>query len=140
VATWEDRGDLIAEGSTESGVITSVKVTLVGKLTHAVERRGFTLATMEYRGPLPALPKGIPVPKEVPTVRYVIYIGIRQWNKVKEALDDPEDAAIVEGTQIYDTEHNTIIVFATNFTTKLIEHAKREAQKAQAIEQFPLMR
>jgi len=140
VATWADRGDLIAEGITESGTINSVKVTLVGKLTHTVERRGFTLATMEYRGPLPALPRGIPFPEEVPTMRYVIYIGSRQWNKVKEALDDPEDAAIVEGTQIYDTETNNIIVFATNFTTKLIEHTKREAQKAQAIGQSFVVR
>ncbi len=132
VATWAERINLLDATDGEVGDVRSVKVTLVGKLSAPVERQGFTLATLEYQGPLPALPKGMPAPDAVPTVKYLVYIGSKQWNRVKGALRNPDDSAIIEGTQIYDAETQAIVVFATNFTTRLIEQEKREQKKAEA--------
>jgi hypothetical protein len=93
-----------------------------------VEQEGFTLLKMQHTGPLPSLPKGIPVPAAVPTTTYIVYIAAKQWRGVAESLKTPEDTLIVEGVQFYDAEHQAIAVFATNTTTKLLQQAKRAAQ------------
>lgn len=126
-ATWDERGDVIAAAT--AGKATTVKVTLIGRPGKTVERQGFTLALLQYSGPLPALPKGIPAPSKVPTTSYVIYIGAKQWRKVAEALaSDPEDVLIVEGTQIYDAQYGAIAVFATNTTTRALQRAMRQGE------------
>ncbi len=123
---WEERGALIAEARSEPGKVTSVKVTVIGRPRKTVERQGFTLLLMTHSGPLPALPKGIPTPAKVPETTYVIYIGAKQWRGVAEALKDPDDALIVEGTQVYDAEYGAIAVFATRTTTKRLQQAARQ--------------
>jgi hypothetical protein len=132
--TWPERGSLIEEAdkTNESGKVDRVKVTLIGKPGKVIERQGFVLLTMQHDGTLPSLPKGIPVPDEKPTTKYVVYIGNKQWRRVREATRNPEDVLIVEGTQIYDAPHQAIAVFATNCTTKLLQQAQREQQKQQS--------
>ena len=104
-----------------------MKVTLIGRPTKTVERSEFTLLLMNHAGPLPSLPKGIPVPTKVPETSYVVYIGAKQWKNVKEALQNPDDTLIIEGTQFYDKEYEAIAVFATNTTTKQLQQAKRQS-------------
>ena len=125
--TWTERGPLISEARTAPGALKTVKVTLIGRPSKTVERNEFTLLLMNHAGPLPSLPKGMPVPAKVPETSYVIYIGAKQWKTVKEALQNPDDALIVEGTQFYDQEYEAIAVFATNTTTKLLQQAKRQS-------------
>lgn len=126
--TWSERGPLIAEAGALPGKATTVKVTLIGRPGKIVERQGFTLLQMKHSGALPALPKGIPVPEKLPETTYVVYIGAKQWRGVAEQIKNPDDALIVEGTQIYDAEFKAIAVFATNTTTKLLQQAKRQQQ------------
>lgn len=52
----------------------------------------------------------------------------KQWNKVKEAIANPEDMLIVEGWQAYDDQLKGIAVWAINVTTKALQRQKREAQ------------
>lgn len=125
--TWVERGSLIIEARTAQGALKTVKVTLIGRPAKTVERNDFTLLLMKHAGPLPSLPKGIPVPSKVPETSYVVYIGAKQWKNVKEALQNPDDALIVEGAQFYDQQYEAIAVFATNITTKLLQHAKRQS-------------
>jgi len=106
-----------------------VKVTLIGKPGKVIEKPDCTLLIMKESGPLPALPKGIPVPAQVPETSYVVYIGAKQWRGVAAALKNPDDVLIVEGTQIYDAEYSAIAVFATNTTTKALQQAKRQHQQ-----------
>lgn len=127
--TWADRKGLIAEGSTQAGKVTTVKVTLIGTPGKIVEKPQFTLLMMHHTGRLPALPKGIPIPDAVPETTYVVYIGAKQWRSVAQALaNNPDDSLIIEGTQFYDAEYSAITVFATNTTTKGLQQAKRQQQ------------
>ena len=123
--TWHEREPLIASLEPTIGKATSVKVTLIGRPARVSEQAQFTLLTLTYTGPLPALPKGIPVPVKVPPTTYSVYIGKKQWKQVAEALSNPEDVLIVEGVQILDTTTKTIAVFATKTTTKLLQQANR---------------
>ena len=126
---WGERGQLIDEAKQQPGETRTVKVTIIGRPGKVIERAAFTLLQIKHTGPLPALPKGIPVPATVPTTTYLVYIGAKQWRGVAAAIKNPEDALIVEGTQIYDAEFGAIAVFATNVTTRLLQQAKRQQQQ-----------
>jgi hypothetical protein len=130
LANWDERGEWLVALIDAKGVVKTVKVTLIGRPDRVVEQQGFTLLKMQHSGPLPSLPKGIPIPAKVPTTTYIVYIGARQWRGVAEALKNAEDTLIVEGTQFYDAEHKAITVFATNTTTKLLQQAKRATPPA----------
>ena len=82
---------------------------------------------------VPALPKGLPTPPAAPT-KYTVYIAAKQWRKVEQAIADPEDVLIVEGFPTMDAEARAIAVFATNTTTKKLQQALKEAQKAKGQE------
>jgi molybdopterin-guanine dinucleotide biosynthesis protein len=61
---------------------------------------------------------------------YTVYIGQKQWNKVADALQDPEDVLIVEGFPMATSQG--ISVYATNTSTKKLQQAQRAAQAPQA--------
>ena len=125
---WDVREQLVTEASETKGVLSTVKITLIGRPGKVVERPGFVLLVLEKSGPLPALPKGIPVPASAPSTQYIVYVGSKQWTKVKEAIKQPEDALIIEGTPILDPKFNAITVFATNVTTKQPQQAQKEGR------------
>jgi hypothetical protein len=128
---WKDRGEWIAEARSDISEATTVKITLIGALRKTVEKQGFTLGMLTHTPRLDSLPKGVPRPRPTATT-YIVYIGNKQWRKVKDALRNPEDVAIIEGVPMWDTEYEAMTVFATSVTTKLTQQAKREAQRAQA--------
>ncbi len=132
VATWDDRVEVVKEAQQQPGKATTVKITVIGKIGKAVERQGFTLVTLNHAGDLGSLPKGIPVPATPLPTAYILYIGSKQWNKVKESIRNPDDVLIVEGVPVLDPKYQAITVFATNTTTKLIQAATRAAQKTSA--------
>jgi len=127
--TWTDRGALIEQAAAQPGRITTVKVTLIGRPGKIVEQKDFTLLRMTHSGALPSLPKGIPAPQQAPQTLYVVYVGAKQWRGVAEAIKNPEDSLIIEGTQIYDAQFKAISVFAMNVTTKALQQAKRQAKQ-----------
>jgi hypothetical protein len=131
---WAERAEWIAEARNEIEEATTVKVTLVGTFSKTVEKQHFTRATLKHTPRLNTLPKGIPRPQAHET-QYTVYVGGKQWRKIKDALRNPDDIAIVEGVQMRDDEYRTMTVFATNITTKLTQQARRAAQQAQAQEQ-----
>ena len=120
--SWEDREQFVKAAT--PGKATTVKITIIGRPGKAVERAGFTLLTMKRSGPLPPLPKGMPTPPAGDT-DYIVYIGEKQWRKVKDSLKQEADVLICEGTPILDPKFNAITVFATNVTTKLLQQAQR---------------
>ncbi|MEI7768399.1 MAG: hypothetical protein WCI67_00345 [Chloroflexales bacterium] len=127
--TWEDRIPVIAALRPDSGKVTSVKVTIIGRPSRVEEGAQFTLLTLTHTGPLPASPKGVPVPTTIPATTYAIYIGRKQWKQVAEAIQNPEDMLIVEGSQIYDAAAKAITVFATKTTTKMLQQAQRSPKQ-----------
>ena len=113
-----------SQGQQQGGV--TVKVTLIGRPGRVIEKAGYVLTSMTGK-PAPALPKGLPAPPQTPTV-YTVYIALKQWRSVVEALADAEDVLIAEGYPAYDPELEGLAVFVTAVTTKKLQAAKRQQQ------------
>jgi len=112
-----------------TGEVRTVKITVIGRPGRIVrDPRGFVTVAMQQTK-VPALPKGVPTPPAAPTA-YTVYIGQKQWNKVADALQDPEDVLIVEGFPTATSQG--ISVYATNTSTKKLQQAQRAAQAPQA--------
>ena len=58
----------------------------------------------------------------------MVYIAGKQWRKVANSTQDPQDKLILEGYPVFDRRLGAMAVFATNVTTKNLQAARREAQ------------
>jgi PHAX RNA-binding domain len=126
---WDERVSLIETLMNESGGISSMKVTLVGRPGKIEARHEVIVTTMSDVIKVPTLPKGVPPPPTTPTL-YTVYIASKQWRKVEESLANPDDNLIVEGVCVYDPEIKGMAVFANNVQSKMMEIKRREEQKA----------
>jgi hypothetical protein len=91
-----------------------------------VERQGVIILAFRSTK-APTLPKGLPPVPSTPT-NYMIFIQQKQWNKVREAIQNADDALIVEGYPVHEPRFAGITVYATQVTTKVLQAAKRTAQ------------
>jgi hypothetical protein len=121
---WEECLDLVSEATKEKGEATTVKITLIGRPGRIAEKADMVLTTMQGAKP-PTLPKGLPAPPAEPTT-YLVYIARKQWVKVAEAIQAPDDKLIVEGYPVFEKRLGAMVVLATNVTTKNLQTAKRE--------------
>jgi len=129
---WDDREALIAGLQATHGTVSSVKVTLMGRPTRVSEQSQFTLVTVSDPSPLPALPRGVPMPSAstLPPTTYSVFVGKKQWKQVAVALHTPEDMLIIEGVQLLDATAKTIAIFAMKTTTKLLQQASRPPKRS----------
>ncbi len=58
---------------------------------------------------------------------YMIFVQQKQWNKVREAMQNADDALIVERYPVHEPRFAGITVYATHVTTKALQAAKRAA-------------
>jgi hypothetical protein len=124
--TWEELPAIIEQ--LQLGKATTVKMTVIGRPGQIVEKPGFIILGMTY-DKQPSLPKGLPdFPAQ--STKCMVLIAAKQWAKVASALDNPEDALIIEGTPAHDHRFHGVILYATNVTTKLQQQAKRANQSA----------
>ena len=56
----------------------------------------------------------------------------KQWNKVQDVMQQPDDALIVDGYPTHELRFAGITVYATQVTTKALQAAKRTEQTAGA--------
>jgi hypothetical protein len=126
--SWGERREVLEQLGQVHGEARSVKVTVIGRPGQISDQGSCIVTTMQAMK-APALPKGLPSPPTAPTT-YAVYIARKQWQRVAEALQDPEDVLILEGFAALDPATTTIAVFATNVTTKQLQQATR-AQQAQ---------
>jgi len=127
--SWEDRIGIVNEASIQKGIASTMKIMLVGRPGKIIDKGQFIVTVIESNK-VPTLPKGLPTPNNVAT-KYAVYIQKKQWNKVAEAIKDPDDALIIEGFPKTDAEVSAIAVFATNITTKKLQAALRETKKTE---------
>jgi hypothetical protein len=80
----------------------------------------------------PTLPKGLPPLPTTPT-NYMVFIAQKQWNKVRDAIQNADDALIVEGYGVHEPRFAGITVYATQVTTKALQAAKRKDQAAASV-------
>jgi hypothetical protein len=131
--TWEESQQLSCEAlQLPKGEANIVKITVIGRPERVIEKQEVVITSLKNSTP-PSLPKGMPVPPADPTI-YVVYIAIKQWRKVKASLDEhPEDKLIVEGYPRFDKrigQQGTMTIYAQNATTKLLQQATRQKQRA----------
>ncbi len=107
------------------GEAQTVKITVIGRPTQTVERGDVVILGL-INETAPSLPKGLPAPP-TPT-KYVVLVARKQWQKVADALGNPDDRLIIEGYPTYAPQHSGITVYATSVTTKHLQAAKRQAQ------------
>jgi hypothetical protein len=93
-----------------------------------VERQGVVVLALRSTK-APTLPKGLPPLPSTPTT-YMIFIQQKQWTKVQAAMQQPDDALIVEGYPVHAPRFAGITVYATQVTTKALQAAKRKEQAA----------
>ncbi len=60
----------------------------------------------------------------------MIFVQQKQWNKVREGIQNANDALIVEGYPVHEPRFAGITVYATQVTTKALQAAKRTEQAA----------
>ena len=109
-----------------------MKMTLIGRPGRVIEK-GEVMITSLQSSSVPSLPKGLPQPPGDPTT-YIVYIGLKQWRRVRESIQkNPDDKLIIEGYPAFDRRigpNGTMAVYAQSVTSKLLEQAKREKQRA----------
>jgi hypothetical protein len=127
---WADRAALVHQASTERGLIQTVKMTLIGRPGKIVQQGQTIVTTMRTTGKAPALPKGVPTPPEIP-MTYIVYMPAKQWNKVAEFLQDPEDVLIIEGFPTFDPELKKMTLLAMKVMSKLQQRSQRQPKPGQ---------
>ncbi len=115
---WDEAAPIIAELSANVGEASTVKLTVIGRPAQVVERQGVIILALRSTKP-PTLPKGLPPVPTTPT-NYMIFVQQKQWNKVREAMQQPDDALIVEGYGVHAPRFAGITVYATQVTTKAL--------------------
>ncbi len=122
--TWDDYPAVAAELQRSIGEATSVKITVIGRPAQVVERGDVTIVALRSEK-VPSLPKGLPAPAN-PTTDYAVLIARKQWQKVAQAAQHPQDLLIVEGYPTVDPRFAGITVLATQATTKQLQQAERQ--------------
>jgi hypothetical protein len=126
---WNERLSIIQPLFEQQGVLNIVKVTLTGRPGKIdSSHKDLIITTMNYTLKSPNLPKGVPTPPDKPTV-YTVYISAKQWKKVEEAVANPKDMLIVEGSCALDEQLGGIAVYAMGVSTKLLDAKKRQSLK-----------
>ena len=126
---WRERTQILQPLLDEKGVLTTVKVTLIGRPGRVdSSHKDLIITTMSHVAKSASFPKGVPQPPDKPTL-YTVYIAVKQWRKVEEAIADPNDALIIEGVCAFDDQIGGIAVFATSVTSKQLEAQKQQTQK-----------
>jgi hypothetical protein len=123
---WDEAASIIAELTAHPGHASTVKVTVIGRPHQVVERQGVVILALRS-AKTPTLPKGLPPLPATPT-NYMIFIQQKQWNKVRDAMEQPDDALIVEGYPVHEPRFAGITVYATHVTTKVLQAANRKEQ------------
>jgi len=123
---WDEAAPIIAELTTNVGEASTVKMTVIGRPTQVVERQGVVVVALRSTK-APTLPKGLPPLPSTPTT-YMLFIQQKQWNKVRETMQNADDALIVEGYPVHEPRFAGITVYATQVTTKALQAAKRTEQ------------
>jgi hypothetical protein len=119
---------VLAQIGNEKGSAT-VKMTVIGRPGKIVDK-GTCVLTVVQSSKVPALPKGLPTPSAAATTS-TVYIASKQWKKVAEAIQDPEDLLIVEGFPQLDSQTGSIAVFVSNATTRNLQKAQKQAQQGE---------
>jgi len=126
---WGERLEYFKPLLESPGQVTNLTLTLIGRPGEVHIQEGSVMTVIEQKEvKAPPYPKGVPDFESVEkTTYYYVFMSLRHWQKVEEALEDETDKLIIEGTAVYDPELDGITILTTSLTTKLLERQKRLA-------------
>jgi len=136
VVEWKDRGEFVEKAMQDRGDLRRVSITVVGRPSNVVIEENSVFAVFNYEHPNAPYPRGVPQPPEKPDT-YVIYMSMKHWEPVAEAVQNPKDELIVDGTLSWDDEHQCLAIFGTRVTTRLTEKRQRRQERAKQETQKP---
>jgi hypothetical protein len=132
--SWEERMDILeALKNAPQGNIRSVQLIIKGK-PGEVKITDDTVMLVFHQPiesqPVQPYPRGVPAPPDA-NLSWVVYAGIRSWEKVAERLEHPKDEIIIDGIPFWDHETQTMAILAIGLTTRELERrqAMRQAGK-----------
>lgn len=127
---WQQRAEILT-GLDESGKVSEVKISLIGRPGQIERRQNLIVTTMrDEMGETLQVPSGVPHPSAV-VQDYTVYISSKQWERVEKAIENPKDELIVDGYCGYDEDAGGMAVFTTYVTTRnLLRKEKKQAKKA----------
>jgi hypothetical protein len=99
-----------------------LKVTVVGRPDKVIPQGEFVILASRSKKPS-ATPKGFP-PAEGGTL-VGVYVAAKEWAKVAASLADPEDVVVAEGSGSLAPDGKSVVVHATQVTTKLTQRAAK---------------
>jgi hypothetical protein len=136
---WENRMEILEPlMSEERGKANQIRVHLQGRpgkveviedsVVMIFEHFNEASPEDEDKAGLPQMPRGVPAPPVEPT-RYIVYMGINQWERVHKHLEHPKDQLMIEGVMFYDHATESIAVFSLGVTTRELERRQRRQEK-----------
>ncbi len=99
--------------------------TVRGCAPQVVERQGVVVLALRSTKP-PTLPNGVSPRSSTPT-NSMMFVQQKQWNKVRDAMPQPDAALIVEGYPVHAPRFAGITVCTTQVTTNALHAATRQA-------------
>lgn len=136
VVEWKDRGEYVEKAMQDRGELRRVSITVVGRPSNVVIEENSVFAVFNYEHPNAPYPRGVPQPPEKPDT-YVVYMSMKHWEPVAEAVQNPKDELIVDGTLSWDDEHKCLAIFGTRVTTRLTEKRQRRQDRSKQDTQKP---
>jgi hypothetical protein len=100
----------------------ALKITVVGRPDKVIPQGDYVILAARSKRP-GALPKGLPPAEGGALVG--VYVSAKQWGKVAGALADPEDVVVAEGVGSLAPDGRSIVVHATQVTTKMTQRAAK---------------
>ena len=129
---YSHRNTIIPALLENKGKVQEVKITMVGRPGEIERRQNLVIFTMQDSvKEETALPRGVPHPDPAP-VDYTVYISANQWERVEEAIENPQDELLIDGVCKFDGETKTMAVFATFVTTRKLKKKEKKQAKQQA--------
>jgi hypothetical protein len=137
VLQWHERVEELAQFLQQEGIDGKLhknpRVVLQGRPGIVKQIENTMIVVMEHEHTQAPYPKGVPPIPETSHMRYILYVGYRQWQKIEIAIKNPKDYFIAEGYQLWDAELNAMAIFVHHLTTYELERiARREKQASES--------
>ena len=126
---WGDRIQPMKALGAQPGQISGLTVTLSGRPGKLQIDGSSVMTVIEQRQvKAPPYPKGVPHFDTVDGVTaYYVFMSLRHWKRVEQALEDERDLLVIEGSAVYDGALEGITILSTRVSTKMLEIQKRRA-------------
>jgi len=129
--TWEERMDIIETlKNAPQGNVRSVQLIIKGRPGEVKVTDDTVMLVFQQpidSEPSQPYPRGVPNPPSS-TTSWVVYAGIRSWEKVSERLEHPKDEIIIDGIPFWDEETKTMAILALGLTTRELERRQQMRQ------------